>query len=133
MKISKQAKRGAKALFQSCLVDGLLDENRVRQVVDEVIQSKPRGYVPILSHFQRLVKLDLQRRAATVQSSVELSGAERSQIESQLQARYGRGLTTSYEVQAALIGGVRITVGSDVYDGSGAGRLRALQESFQTA
>ena len=31
MKINKQAKREAKQLFRFCLVNGLLDENRVRQ------------------------------------------------------------------------------------------------------
>ena len=33
MKITKQAKREAKQLYRLCLVNGLLDENRVRQVV----------------------------------------------------------------------------------------------------
>jgi hypothetical protein len=33
MKISKQAQRDARQLFRSCHVSGLLDENRVRQVV----------------------------------------------------------------------------------------------------
>ena len=32
MKISKQARRGGKALFRSCFVDGRLDEGRVRLV-----------------------------------------------------------------------------------------------------
>ena len=133
MKINKQAKRGAKGLYQSCQVDGLLDENRVRRVVEEVIQSKPRGYLAILSHFQRLVRLDMLRRTAAVESSVELSPEERRNIEAQLASRYGRGLTISYQVDPSLIGGVRIKVGSDVYDGSVAGRLHALQESFQAA
>ena len=30
MKITKQARRDAKQLFRSCLVNGVLDENRVR-------------------------------------------------------------------------------------------------------
>ena len=49
-----------------CLVNGLLDEDQVRQAVQQVIAAKPRGYLAILSHFQRLVKLDLDaaRRAS---------------------------------------------------------------------
>jgi F-type H+-transporting ATPase subunit delta len=133
MKIPKQAKRSAKALFQQCLVEGVLDENRVRRVVDEVVVGKPRGYLPILNHFERLVKLELQRRAAAIESSVELSPEQRRQIEAQLQARYGRGLSYTYTTNPGLIGGARIQVGSDVYDGTVVGRLRALQESFQVA
>ena len=58
MKVSKQARRDAKELFRSCCVTGRLDEAKVRQVVQQVIAAKPRGYIAILSHFQRLVKLD---------------------------------------------------------------------------
>ena len=133
MKITKQAKRSAKALFHSCVVDGVLEEGRVRQVVDEVLAAKPRGYGAILSHFQRLVKLDLQRRAASIESAQDLSLEQRRQIEGQLHSRYGRGLSFAYRTNQELLGGVKIQVGSDVYDGSVAGRLRALQESFHAA
>ena len=64
MKISKQARRGAKELFRAAQINGVLDDARARQVVDQVIAAKPRGYVSILSHFQRLVKLDLESRSA---------------------------------------------------------------------
>ena len=56
MKISKHLRREAKALFQSCRVNGLLDEQRTRLAVQTVLAQKPRGYVGILSHFQRLLK-----------------------------------------------------------------------------
>ena len=66
MKISKQARRDGKALFNTCRVNGTLDEQRVRQTVSSVIAQKPRGYVAILSHFQRLVRLEIERRTARV-------------------------------------------------------------------
>lgn len=75
MKISKQARRDGKALFTSCKVNGVLDEARVRQTVSAVIARKPRGYLGILSHFQRLVKLDLERRTAMVESATPVSDA----------------------------------------------------------
>ena len=64
MKISKQARRDAKHLFQVCRANGLLDNAKASQTVRAVIAQKPRGYLGILSHFQRLVKLDLDRRTA---------------------------------------------------------------------
>ena len=57
MKISKQARRDAKHLFVTCRTNALLDEAKVRIAVQAVVAQKPRGYVAILSHFQRLVKL----------------------------------------------------------------------------
>lgn len=130
MKISKQARRDAKQLFRCCRVNGPLDENRVRQVVSLAIEREPRGYVAILSHFRRLVKLDVARRTARVESAIELSENLRSSIQSNLTRKYGQGLNISFAQNPALVGGLRIQVGSDVYDGSIQARLTALTESF---
>ena len=130
MKIGKQERRDAKQLFRSCRINGVLDEGRVRQVVQAVVAQKPRGYVGILSHLQRLVKLDLDRRAARVESAVALSPAQESTIQQTLARRYGSGLNLSFAANPVLIGGVRIRVGSDVFDGSIQARLAALAESF---
>jgi F-type H+-transporting ATPase subunit delta len=130
MKVSKQARRDAKQLFRSCVAGGLLDEKRVRQVVQEVIARQPRGYMGILSHFQRLVKLDVERRTARVESAAPLPPALQNRVNEQLNRLYGAGLAISSAENRALIGGVRIKVGSDVYDGSVQARLNALAESF---
>ena len=130
MKISKQARRDAKQLFTCCRVNGLLDENRVRQAVSEVIGRKPRGYTAILSHFQRLVKLDIERRAARVESAIPPSDAFKSSVTANLARRYGPGLDVTFGVNPELIGGLRVKVGSDVFDGSVKARLGALEESF---
>jgi len=130
VKINKQARRDAKQLFRACQSEGVLDEGRVRQTVQAVIARKPRGYVAILSHFERLVKLDVERRAARVESAVALDAdAERSLRES-LARKYGPGLNITFTQSPSLLGGLRIRVGSDVFDGSVAGRLGALSESF---
>ena len=130
MKISKQARREAKQLFRSCMVNGLLDENRVRQLVQRVLEIKPRNYLGILSHFQRLLKLDMDRRAATVESATALTPELRKMVEANLSRVYGQGLNITFAQNPALIGGMRIKVASDVYDGSIQARLTALQESF---
>ncbi|MBI3192051.1 MAG: F0F1 ATP synthase subunit delta [Pedosphaera parvula] len=130
MKISKQARRDAKQLFRSCQVNGLLDEQRVRQVVPQVIARKPRGFVSILSHFQRLVKMDVARRTAKVESAIALPAALRQGVQANLTRLYGEGLNLSFAQNAALIGGLRVQVGSDVYDGSVQARLAALGEKF---
>ncbi|HAM70213.1 MAG TPA: H(+)-transporting ATPase [Verrucomicrobiales bacterium] len=130
MKITKQARRDGKSLFNSCKVNGLLDEAKVRQAVTSVIAQKPRGYMGVLSHFQRLVKLDIDRRSATVESAVALTPASQASLQQSLSARYGAGIQLQYSQNPALIGGLRIQVGSDVYDGSIQARLAALNDSF---
>lgn len=130
MKLTKQARRDAKQLFRGCLVNGLLDEDRVRQTVSAVIARKPRGFVAILSHFQRLVKLDLERRTARVESAEAVSDSLKTSVAANLTQRYGRGLTVTFGVSPDLIGGLRVQVGSDVFDGSIRARLNALESSF---
>lgn len=130
MKVSKQARREAKDLFRDCFVNGVMDENRVRQVVAKVAELKPRGYIMILSHFQRLVKLELERRTARVESAVALPPDLQSDVTNKLNQLYGRGLDISFTQNPSLLGGLRIKVGSDVYDGSVQARLETLAESF---
>ena len=130
MKTSKQSRREAKELFRACVVNGVLDDTRVRMVVQRVIATKPRGFIGILSHFQRLVKLDLERRTARVESAIPLPPEMQAAIQASLVRTYGQGLNISYALNPQLIGGMRIRVGSDVYDGSVQARLAALQDSF---
>jgi len=130
MKISKQARRDAKQLFNVCKVSGVLDEGRVRQTVDAVIEKKPRGFLAILSHFQRLVKLDFERRSARVESAVATSEALQASVKANLARRYGQGLNVTFAVNPALIGGLRVQVGSDVFDGSVKARLAELEAAM---
>jgi F-type H+-transporting ATPase subunit delta len=130
MKISKQARRDGKKLFSNCRVNGVLDEHRVRQTVTAVIAHKPRGYVGILTHFQRLVKLDIERRTARVESATPLSDSLVTVVKANLAQRYGQGLDVGFIVNPALIGGLRVKVGSDVFDGSVRARLNELAESM---
>jgi len=130
MKISKHAQRDARQLFRSCLVSGGLDENRVRQAVTLLVAKKPRGYVEILSRLHRLVKLDLEQRAARVESAVPLAADLQAQVAGQLKNLYGDRLNLVFAQNAALIGGLRIQVGSDLFDGSVKARLAQLEQSF---
>ncbi len=130
MKLSKQARREAKELFHACRVNGALDETKVRQVVQQVLAARPRGYLAILSHFHRLVKLDLDRRTARVQSPVPLVESQQSAIRANLTRRYGPGLIFSFSQDPGLIGGLRVQIGSDVFDGSVEARLAGLETGF---
>jgi len=130
MKISKKAKREAKQLFRLCLLNGLLDENRARQVVQLVVTTGERDCLPILNHFLRLAKLDCAQHTATIESATLLPADLQAIVQTELAHRYGPGLTTAFAQHPELIGGMRIQVGCDVYDGSVRAGLEALQKSF---
>ena len=130
MKTTRQIKREAKQLYRLCLVNGLLDEARARQVVQRVIHEKRRGSLALLSYFQRLVRLDSARHTAKVESAMLLPEDLRVSVQTGLARTYGPGITASFAQNPELIGGMRIKVGSDVYDGSVRARLAALEKGF---
>lgn len=130
MKISKEARRISRQLVKVCLVDGKLDEGRVRAVVSKVIESKPRAYIGILENFQRLIAAEVERNKAVVESATELDGGTRSQLQNSLSQKYGRPLALEFQINPALLGGLRVKVGSDVWDGSVKARLESLQNAL---
>lgn len=130
MKLTKQVRREAKSLFRATFTNGVLDEAKVRTAVKAVIEKKPRGYVAILEHIKRLVKLEQDRRTARVESALALSPEQQTGVSANLERLYGRGLNISFAQNPALVGGLRVRVGSDVFDGSIAERLNRLEESF---
>ena len=130
MKTNKQAAREAKQLFRLCVSNGLLDEGRVRLVVERVIESHYRGYLLVLSHFRRLVKLDQERHTAEVESATTLPEDLRTSVQAGLEKLYGPRIDIHFAIRPSLIGGIRVKVGSDVYDGSVESELAALERSF---
>ena len=126
MNTTRRARRASRRLLRLCLADGTLDEARVRRVARSIAASGRRGALGVLTAFRRLVRLHRDRRTAVVESAWPLPGDLRERVEAQLEGVYGPGLITSFERNPGLIGGLRIKVGSDVYDGSVRARLAAL-------
>lgn len=130
MKGKKQIKREARQLFRLCHVNGSVDEERVSAVVSQALQSHPRGVYAVLSEFLRLVRLDQSRHTAGIESATDLPADLRSSIVANLEHVYGPGLSSSFSLNPTLIGGMRIKVGSDVYDGSIKAKLSELEKRF---
>jgi F-type H+-transporting ATPase subunit delta len=130
MKSKKQTKREARQLTRLCLVNDLLDENRTRNVAQHLAAAGYRDCPAILAHFLRLVRLDRARHTANIESATPLPADLQASIRASLTRRFGAGLTTVFASRPALIGGVRIQVGSDVYDGSVLAGLRRLERVF---
>ena len=104
-----------------------LDPDRVRRVVQRIAASSQRGKIGILQDLARLVRLDRDRHRAVVETAAGLPDEMRRDVQAGLERAYGQGLETSFALNPDLIGGMRIRVGSDVYDGSVRARLAALE------
>ena len=127
---NRQAKRQAKQLFRLCRVNSLVDEDRVRQVVTQVSISGRRNSHAILAQLLRLARLDHDQHTAKVESAIPLSPELQAATQTSLIRLYGSKLATSFIDRPSLIGGMRIQIGSDVYDGSVQYELAALEKRF---
>jgi F-type H+-transporting ATPase subunit delta len=128
MRASKKARRAARSLLRMCVVDGVFDDGRARQIVQGVVASGRRGAMSILADFRRLVRLDRARNTALIASATPLAANLREKIHRDLVKAHGGNLEAAFEEDPALIGGLRIKVGSSVYDGSVRARLMSLKE-----
>ena len=130
MVTNRKIKRAARRLFNLCRVDGRQDEARIRDVARRVAASRRHGSLPILWEFRRLVRLDREQHTAIVESAAPLTDDVRGSVEAGLTRKYGTAVSTSFALNPSLIGGMRIKVGSHVYDGSVRARLAALRDRF---
>ena len=128
MKLSREARRQSKELFDLSMVDGRLDENRLRTIATEIVEKKPRHYVQMLKFITRLTRLEVARHHAIVESATQLSDEKRTEISSNLATKFGK-ITTEFRHSPSLIGGLRVKLGSNVWDGSIQSRLETLKQS----
>ena len=126
MKLSKESRKLSKALFRGSFVNGVLDGARVTQIADQVAQSKPRNYIGVLKELARLIRLEAAKKQATVESFADLDDAEKAALTQALRAKYGADVTTSFKTNPAILGGIRIQIGSDVLDATVRTRLDRL-------
>ncbi len=129
-KTAQQTRRESRRLFRWCMVDGSLDESRVREVVRRVLGPRRRGYIKLLTELQRLVKSESFRHMANVESAVPLTPDLKVRACESLRTAYGEGVITTFAQSPDLIGGMRIQIGCDVYDGSVRCRLALLERSL---
>jgi F-type H+-transporting ATPase subunit delta len=130
MQVKKEVRQMARELLQASFTDGQLDPGRVSSVVNSVLEKKPRNYIKILDYYRRLLRLELEKRHARIETAATLDPQAASEISQSLSRRYGSDLTTEFVVTPELLGGMRVRVGSDVWDSSVRNRLERLEQQL---
>ncbi len=130
MKINKEIRRLSRAMLRASFTDGQLDPGRIVSLVDSLIARKPRNYVDVLKNYRRLLRLEVEKRRARIETASDLDREASSKVIENLKKRYGDDLTTEFVVNPQLLGGMRIRVGSDVWDGTVRNRLERLQQQL---
>jgi len=130
MKINKEIRQLSREMLRASFTDGRLDRGKIASLVDSIMARKPRNYVDVLKNYRRLLRLEFEKRRAKIESAAELRPETSANISERLKQRYGDDLNTEFTVDPTLLGGVRIRVGSDVWDGTVRNRLQRLTQQF---
>jgi F-type H+-transporting ATPase subunit delta len=130
MKINKETRQLSKELLRGSFVDGRLDSGRVSSLLKSLIEKKPRHYLQVLEAYKRLLRLEIEKRTATIETATELAPDAGLKIVENLKRKYGGDLAARFVVNPELLGGMRIRVGSDVWDSSVRNRLQRLQQQL---
>ena len=130
MKINREIRQLSREMLRASFTDGQLDPGRISSIVDSLIARKPRRYIDVLKNYRRLLRLELEKRQAKIETANEVDSATSSELVGNLKKKYGSDLTTEFVVNPGLLGGMRIRVGSDVWDGTVRNRLERLQQEL---
>jgi F-type H+-transporting ATPase subunit delta len=130
MKIDRQARQSAKRYYRACLrPDGSFDEQGVRDLVQLLVNEKPRNYLAILTRLQQLIELATEERSVRVESATPLAD-NGAAIFADLERKYGPASRNTYVVNPSLLGGLRVRRGSNIWDGSVQSRLSRLEQAL---
>ena len=130
MKASKVAQSTARRIFRLCSPDGKMNARKLKTVITRIGTEKPRDYRGILLVLRRLVQAEVLKKQVTVESAVKLDETTLGKVQTSLRKEYGADLTFKFLTNPELLGGLRIRVGNDVFDGSVKARLDTLANSF---
>ena len=80
MKLNKEIRQLSRKMLQASFTDGQLDPGRIASLVDSLIAEKPRNYIDVLKNYKRLLRLEVEKRHATIETASEVDPAIRSEI-----------------------------------------------------
>jgi F-type H+-transporting ATPase subunit delta len=130
MHVAKEVRQTARELLHASFTDGQVDSGRVHSVVDYILEKKPRNYIKLLDYYKRLLRLELEKHHARVETASPLEPQAANDLLRNLSRRYGANLTAEFLVNPEVLGGMRVRVGSDVWDSSVRNRLERLQQQL---
>jgi F-type H+-transporting ATPase subunit delta len=126
MAAAKQTKVLAKQLFKLSVIDGVVSPDHVAGVLAWIEKNSPRHPVALLKLYSRMISTELAKSQAVVEHAGPVADATLKQIEAAMSRKYARTVTASAKPNPALLAGLRVRIGSDVYESSVAGQLASL-------
>jgi F0F1-type ATP synthase delta subunit len=130
MKLTRQHRLNARLLWQTVLVNGIPDTNRIREVVCTVRQREGREAEAVLNCFAQRLKAYIRANRIEVVSSDPLSSAEQEQLSGRFRGTEAGKAGITFSVDPAVIGGLRVEQGYQVTDRTIARQLEILHDKL---
>jgi F-type H+-transporting ATPase subunit delta len=126
---SKQIQQSARQFLKLSIIDGAVSPDRVAGVLEYIEKHRPANSLAILKAYQRLISSEIARSEARIEHAGPASDTMLATIAASMSRKYNRPITRVARRNDALLAGLRIRVGDDVYESSVAGQLAALASS----
>lgn len=126
MAASKQTKLLAKQLFKLSVVNGAVSPEQVAGVLGWIEKTQPRQSLALLKAYHHRIALELAKSQAVVEHAGPVTDATLKLIEGAMTQKYRRTISAQAKPVPQLLAGLRVRVGSDVYESTVAGQLAAL-------
>ena len=127
---AKKAQQLARQLFKMSVIDGSVSTDRVTGVLAYIEKSRPANPVMVLKAYSRLVSAELAKGRAVVEHAGPVNDATLGAIAAAMTTKYRRPVTATAKANPALLAGLRVKVGDDIYESSVAGQLAALSAAI---
>ncbi len=126
MAANKQTKLLAKRLFKLSFANGQLSAEQVAGVLGYIEKTAPHHPLALLKLYHRAVATEFAKSRAIVEHAGPINETALKSIEDAMTRRYRRPVTASALPNPKLLAGLRVRVGSDLYESTVAGQLTTL-------
>src|SRR5438128_11000453 len=108
MKINKEIRQLAREMLRASFTDGQLDRGKIASLVQSLITKRPRHFMDVLQYFKRLLRLQIEKRHARIESATKLAPEAAVDIVARLKRKYGRDLNKYFVEELTMIWDVRV-------------------------
>lgn len=129
MRADKKTKLLAKQLFKLSLVNGTVSPEQVAGVLGYIEKAQPRHPLVLLKLYHRAIVTEVAKSRAIVEHAGAISNAALKLIEGAMSRKYSRPVTATAQPSPKLLAGLRVRIGSDVYEANVSGQLAALSSA----
>lgn len=125
----KQVQQLARQFYKLSFSNGVISAEQVAGVLEYIEKHRPANSMAVLKAYQRLIAAEVARGQAVVEHAGPIDSAALDAIAAAMSKKYGRAVTAVEKRNDALLAGVRVRIGDDLYESSVAGQLATLAEA----